>query len=580
MHPMSFPPADSDHKRISHFHINSLTGKVFDELRGNPNHFPMEKAMRIMAHEIMKEGYTDEHGGRSKPATEANAHAMAKEIFNSATHRFNDIKRKNGDDFHILPIPFGEDGRLHHEYMTNHYGSHQSRRIPTSQRQTRDEKGRLINNHTNNKPHPTLGLHLESAALHIANELNDETEKRGIQTSIGAKQNVIEPQQITGGVTRRYSSNEQDPTSKHNTTFPSHYKEKHAETAAYGQIKPMDIVSVLPNDFFVPSSRGGMSSKIMGQLIGMGYNDDQARQMARAPVNQLLYGRGKDGSETGLRIAMKAMRDALGINDNPEVESLYTKHRDHFAPMVRGGDRGRNTAAIEILGMLKTAEEMGIDSNAFSSMGQAPKSVINGWREVALAQGGKPIDMSSLGVAEEQHSMRGKFNNNYEHLHDAFPPYLSSGGMGAIQQPMDPVLPPQEELSGEPPKDTTQKPLAQDPVPGGAANAPTPFYQNPNLFPTWDEDKFKFSDDDPMGIIATIMERVQLHEAGGSLLQKYDPMDKNDMNQLATNVGLTSVDVRAVAMSIGDWGSIAKSFNTTLTVVNTIKTSCGGAFNE
>ena len=30
----------------------------------------------------------------------------------------------------------------------------------------RDDEGRLVNNHTNNKPHPTLGLHLESAATH------------------------------------------------------------------------------------------------------------------------------------------------------------------------------------------------------------------------------------------------------------------------------------------------------------------------------------------------------------------------------------------------------------------------------
>ena len=61
------------------------------------------------------------------------------------------------------------------------------------------------------------------------------------------------------------------------------------------------------------------------------------------------------------------------------------------------------------------------------------------------------------------------------------------------------------------------------------------------------------SNDDPMGVIATIMERVQMHDAGGSLMQKYDPMDSYDMQQLGENVGMSSLDVRAIAMSLGDW---------------------------
>ena len=87
------------------------------------------------------------------------------------------------------------------------------------------------------------------------------------------------------------------------------------------------------------------------------------------------------------------------------------------------------------------------------------------------------------------------------------------------------------------------------------------------------------SDDDPMGVIATIMERVQLHDAGGSLLKKYDPMDSHDMQKLSKEVGMSSIDVRAIAMSLGDWGVIAKSFNTTHSVVRAIKRSCGGALN-
>ena len=118
---------------------------------------------------------------------------------NASATRFNKIKRDNNDDFHTVPIPFGEDGRLHPEYMNNHYGSHEHKRKRTAQRRTRTEDGKLINNHANNKAHPTLGVHLESAAFHFSKEFQDEAKRRGIDTRLGgARQNVTSPQQITG----------------------------------------------------------------------------------------------------------------------------------------------------------------------------------------------------------------------------------------------------------------------------------------------------------------------------------------------------------------------------------------------
>jgi len=173
MHPMSFPPEDSDHENESHFYINSITGKPFKEIPAHMRQFPMEKSAMILANEIMKGGYIDENGVRRKPTTESNALSMAKEIMNASAMRFNKIKRDNNDDFHTVPIPFGEDGRLHPEYMNNHYGSHEHKRVPTAQRRTRTEDGKLINNHANNKAHPTLGVHLESAAFHFSKEFQD-----------------------------------------------------------------------------------------------------------------------------------------------------------------------------------------------------------------------------------------------------------------------------------------------------------------------------------------------------------------------------------------------------------------------
>lgn len=581
MHPMSFPPEDSDHENESHFYINSITGKPFKEIPAHMRQFPMEKAAMILANEIMKGGYIDENGVRRKPTTESNALSMAKEIMNASAMRFNKIKRDNNDDFHTVPIPFGEDGRLHPEYMNNHYGSHEHKRVPTAQRRTRTEDGKLINNHANNKAHPTLGVHLESAAFHFSKEFQDEAKRRGIDTRLGARQNVIEPQQITGGVTRRYTSNEADPTSKKNTKFPSHYKQLHSQTAAYGEISPMSIVSVLPNAFFNPSTKGGMSSSFMNELMELGYDQNTARDMARAPVNQLLYGGGsaKDGRATGLRNVMKDIREQIGIDKSRDIHQLYTKHVGQFGRLIGDDERGQKNAAIDIMAMLKTAEEIGVE---LSDTPLSRPHVRDNYVEYASSRA-RQIDMDSLGLADEHHDMRGKFNTNYDHLHDSFPSHLSGGTIGAEQQPAEALLPPQEPLTTMPSENETQEPLAADPLAdeGGSAQVPFGGFAPPEFggFGGFGPSFSMKSNDDPMGVIATIMERVQMHDAGGSLMQKYDPMDSYDMQQLGENVGMSSLDVRAIAMSLGDWNVIAKSFNTTHDVVRAIKRSCGGALN-
>ena len=574
---MTFPPSDSDHEGLSHFHIHSKTGKPFEELieSGLLGMFPMEIAARIMARELMKDGYMGEGGVRMKPSSEQSATRLAHTIFNNATKRFNKIKRENGDDFHILPTPFNESGMLHPDYKNNHYGGHEHKRIPTAQRKTRTTDGKLINNHARNETHPELGQHLESAALHAAKEIQEEAERMGVRTSIGAGQNVIEPQQITNGVTHRYTSNDKDPTSRDNTKYPSHHKDLHAQSAAYGRISPFDIVSILPSDFFAPSTSGGMSSTIMRQLQDRFKVDQEtARSMARAPVNQLLYGRGKDGAATGLRKVMRNLREGLQIDTNDEIHAMFRNHRDHVAPMITVANRGRQTAAIEILAMLKTAEQLGVDPNQFS-VRPSNQSIANSWRDVALQEGGRSLDMDALGSVDEGHSLRGNVSRDTDHRYDEFPAHLSGGALGD-DRPIAPVMP-KEPMSAPPAIDTTQEVIGDDMPPQAVASEPPPF--NPFGTPIDFGDEFQFSDDDPMGVIATIMERVQMHDAGGSLIVKYDPLNAYDMRRLSNEVGISSTTVRAIAMSLGDWGVIAKSFNTTHDVVRAIKRSCGGALN-
>ena len=570
MHPQTFPPIDSDHENLSHFHINSKTGKPFKELEGKGlvGKFPIEIAAGIFARELMEQGYKDENGIRRKPASEASALRVAKTVFNNATKDFNKIKREHNDDFNVLPMKFDENGQLHPDYKNNHYGGHISRRVPTSKRATRTKDGKVINNHPRNEQHKELGQHLESAAFHVEKEFRKRAEQMGVESVLGAKQNVLEPQQLTQGITHRYTSKDKPPTHRDNTLYPSHYKDLHSQTAAYGKYSPMDIVSILPPDFFVPSTEGNMSKKVMNQLMEMGYDQPTARSMARAPINQLLYGRGSEGAETNVNKIVRNMRNVLRINTDEDVHNMFANHRSHIAREVEGGDRGRNNKAVEILAMMKTAQDLGVEPAEYSLFGSPPPSIVNGWRQIALNEGGKKVDLDALGSVDERHAMRGNFATNMDHKYESFPEHLSGGSTAD-------VLPPQPIVSDMPMSEPPPALSTQEPLPP----APVQPQINPSFNPYFDPSSFQFSDDDPMGIIATIMERVQMHDAGGSLLVKYDPMDNFDMQKLGQDVGMSSIDVRAIAMSLGDWGVIAKSFNTTHDVVRAIKRSCGGAIN-
>ena len=565
MHPMTLPPKESDHKNLSHFYINSKTGRAFEEIDPSRRQWPMDKAASILAADIMSKGYVDENGVRRKPTSAGAALRMAKESINRSTVAFNRKKRDAGDDFHTLRIPFDEGGALHPEYKQNHYGPYQPSSVKADQRQTRSEDGRLYTNHTNNRSHPEYGIILESAAIPQMNELREESKKRGFETQIGGKVHGLDHHQMTDNVTYRYTSNDRDPRSEGNTLYPGHYRDLHAQSSAYGRISPMDVVSVLPNDFFVPSTSGGMSSAIMRDLMDMGYSQTRARQMARAPVNQLLFGRGKDGAATGLRKVMSNMREQLGIDSNDDIKDRFHTHQSHFAAEIRGGDRGRNRAAIEIMAMLKTAEEQGIDPNSFSMFQSPPRQVVDGWRAVAQASGGQTLDLSALGIADERHAMRDQMDRNTDHAFDVFPEHLSGGAPAAQAQPPEAIV--EEPLSAQPLAEQLLPPSITDDDP----------YVDPYFDPFYDESTFQASDDDPMGVIATIMERVQMHDAGGSLVRKYDPMNATDMRELGDEVGLTGTDVRAIAMSLGDWGIIAKQFKTSLDVVRSVKVNSGGA---
>tara|TARA_R110000765_G_scaffold345957_1_gene436165 strand:- start:501 stop:2315 length:1815 start_codon:yes stop_codon:yes gene_type:complete len=576
MVPMSFPPINSPHKEMSHFHINHQTGKPHKEIPDNMRHWPMQAAANYLAsNKKMQQLFPGNLASRK-----------AKEIMNKAAIDFNKNKRGNGDDFHTVPIPFDSSGNLHPEYRTNHYGAHESRRVPTSSRKTRDEKGNLINLHFNSVAHPTLGRFLESGAFHFEKEFRKIINSMGVESDLGSRQNVLEPQQIVRApekmadgsiqmksLLQRYDSNMKDPTSKDNHHYPEYGSEKYNESTQYGQIRAVDIIASLPNAFFEPTTRGRPPRSVISALIREGVSPRRAEAMARAPAAQLIMGRGKKGSQTQLNNIVGRIQEYIGIegaNKDNSISDTYHKHRSHFDGRVGGSDRGRTDAAKRILATLKTAEELGIDITPATGSSQPPASVVSGWKSFALQQGGKSIDLANMGMAQEHHHMQGQVTEDLGHLHDTLPDHISVGGYDPMQDNQQ--LPPGGAGGGLPLNTQgTQQPSATDPF-GPEGSVATRNDQQGSVMT---------SQDDPMGAIAAVMERVQMHDTWddakimkGVKYQNLNPRSGRDMGVLAKQLNLESNDVRAIAMSIGNWSRLAEHFQVRRDVVNIIKASC------
>ena len=584
---MSFPGPDSPHKEMSHFHIDHKTNLPHKEMDGQVRHWPKMAAAHFLADELTKQGHPQER-----------ALMMAKRIFNKSAKDFNETKRKHGDDKNIMDIPFDAAGELHPAYMTNQYGSvHESRRVPTSRRTVKTHDGKMINLYANNAPHPTAGRALESAAFHDHKEYQDNIKALGFTSQLGEQSNVFEPQHIIRAqgedgemrsLLHRYNSNDKDPTHPDNSKFPEHHSDSRRDKAVYGQIGPADIIATLAERyprFFIPHTGAGRPPEnVVEDLVSFGVNKRLAQKMARVPVAQMMLGRGKAGSPTQFNNLLTSMHNYLEIGSNPDVANMYHKHKSHWAKKVKGMDRGRTDGAIRLLSMLKTAEEAEMDISPALGPSNAPPAMIDGWNKFAIQAGGEPIDFDALGVAEEAHSMHNRMDQDTAHYYDTIPAHIDMDE-GADVGGQEPRLPPPDGsgggLGGGPPLDkpSTQPPAFDDPFANQGGSVPmraTGGFPQFQQFPA-----FATSSDDPMGAIATIMERVQMHDTWEDARvmkmvsqTNLNPQNNNDMLYLAKELNLQSNDIRAIAMTIGDWDKVAKHFQVRRDVVNIIKASC------
>jgi len=372
----------------------------------------------------------------------------------------------------------------------------------------------------------------------------------------------------------RYSSNMKDPTSKDNHHFPEYGSEKYNEKTQYGQIRAADIIASLPDAFFVPTSKGRPPLQVINALVREGVSARRAEAMARAPAAQLMMGRGKKGSATQLNNIVNRIQTYIGIdgqNKDNTIADMYHKHRSHFDGRIGGADRGRTDAAKRILATLKTAEELGVDITPALGISKPPASVVSGWKSFALQQGGRPVDLTNMGIAQEHHEMHGRITDELGHLHDDLPDHISVGDY-------DPMM----ENQQLPPAGVGGGPPLNDPNVGAGPSANDPFApEGTTVMRNQQDDEFMTSFDDPMGAIAAVMERVQMHDTweNAQIMKSVqytnlNPHNSNHMSILAKQLDLESTDVRAIAMSIGDWSKVAQHFQVGRDVVDIIKASC------
>ena len=98
---------------------------------------------------------------------------------------------------------------------------------------------------------------------------------------------------------------------------------------------------------------------------------------------------------------MKDMREEIGIDKSRDIHQLCTKHVGQFGRLIGDDERGQKNAAIDIMAMLKTAEELGVELR--DTRYQDRLCVII---TLNMLRRARQIDMDPLGLADEHHDMR------------------------------------------------------------------------------------------------------------------------------------------------------------------------------
>jgi len=577
--------------------------------------FPVEAVVKGIADFIQKKGYAQSLDGMPLIGNSQHnipfSYHLAMEAVQEAIDMFNQSRPWHDQ----LPALFDENG-TRPEWKQTVMGAFpkdenkelgENRIMDSSSMPIKDALGRLITFYLNSgttKGEPERGPYPESGAVPFYRELKEVLNRRlGRGMAMDFVHNpYIEPHMMNPMMSRESSTEGQ---MGQRTMTPQQERELAAQSH-YGAIAPEITIPHHPDAFFRIPLRGGRpSAKTVDMLmaenieLGLGLNEEQILQLARAPISALLtegkkvgrdsaYAKTYDllGQATGLHPGQAASkskwaRGRIGLPE--ELDKLYTeyaqdptqwdmkpgehssmwsKHHNHARAYTGGGyGQGKVSSARKSLALFGGANEMGHDLN-----------------DVWNAHSGEPLHQGTT-----PHLQASRIRNIFEKIAQA-----------RIERNPDlQTLNPIDFTIGHPAEDmpTPQLPRDWRSVPSQAVlaahqqvQAPPP---PPPMPPEDPAQRSLFSFSDGLGEqemrLLDAMETIQKKEASRNpevlkMLPKrtLNRQNYDDLLLMASRFELTPQDIFSITEVRGDWENVAKALSVSPTVVSTVKVAFGG----
>ena len=590
-------PDDIDYNPFFH---DSRTGRMREDI---PHMWPVEaeadrmfrhlsKAIRD-GHEIF--GIPDAEGNRRRLLHPEELMADIKRVLNHSYRDWNnehpDADPSRPDEGHHLHEPFLEDGSTHPSHAQTTVGTFQDKARRTEERHARSDDGRPITffagtNKVTGQPH------IESGANHPWRQTDRRLKALGWRehTSAGTKSH-IEPGSMTQGMVYRHSGPPSGGGTAPGTFDTDAMHERHNQTRQLGSADPVNILfhpdggMRLPAAFYSSTPGGKKMTKPPGKAIGKlqedyGIHDPElARHMAGSAIGGLLLGRAghsgsseKEGKKSVGRLSglVREMRNRLKIGEGERNHDRFGILHSHIERSTNWKGRGRGIA-VELAAMLHLADEIGDDLSDFAG-GQESNpiqtGVVEAWQRV-----GPQIAQHRGGSDEGHYWTAEKPETRHPSAQVPRPSDVSEAPAGpriSTHRPLAPRMP--EPVAPEPaPEERAPHPLdARAPVHPSLLRPDAP--PASTLLQPAETAR-------PLSDLLRAMEDMQLAVArkDGEIL-KHLPTKRNlniqnaqDVNLVASRLGVTSGDVHGLYAAGGDWERVAKQFRVAPALVAAVK---------
>lgn len=623
-HPHGLTGGDHQHDGRGLEGFNHIFGG--DENGNGRTLFPIEAVVKGISDFIRHKGFeTDQHGRNLVGEDEEHGipfdYHLAMEAVQEAIDRFN---ANHTDPSQQLPPLFDENG-THDDWRKVIMGAFPKREegglMESNTIPTRNDNGEVITFYTNSGTavgEPERGQYPESGSVPFYKELKEvlnEKLGRGMAMNF-VHQPYIEPHMMNPQMSREGSTEGQ----RGKRTMTPAQEKVLGEQSHYGPIAPEHIVPHHPDAFFrIPdgNDKGGRPSAksiemvtAYNDVLGLGLNEQQISQVARAPIAALLTpgmklaGSGNYkktynhlGKETGLHPGMtvpfgKWIKGKIGTPE--DLKAQYAEyagdptqwehgvgegahhHEKHYSQGRRysgpGYGQGTVSSARDSLGLFGAAHENGVDLN----------EVWNNTHSDPVHPE-TPNHRNASRVRQIYESIAAYRIANDPKLQELKPIDFTQGH--PEEALATPTLP--REWASNPSQAVMNAHSHVQPV----QNPPEVAHADPDQLTlnNWSQDRpdlFQYSEDEYTESeerLLKAMEDIQMKEASkNSEVIKMLPRHKmnrdshDDLLVMAHKFELTPQDVYSITQTQGDWVNIAKALSIAPSVVSSVKVAFGG----